>query len=351
MFKDETVFVVGAGASKEYGMPLGGELAEIICSNLRVENSVRARAFYQDRRADSLLREKFQDDRPMLESIWDAGRLIPRGLPHAVSIDSFIDMHSDKPGLAILGKLQIALEILRSERASSLFVDYNNTLNRLDFNSCEVTNGWLRPFTEILLEKVRANDLDSVGRGLTIICFNYDRLIEHYLLSVFEATLGIDYTAAHALVSQINIIHPYGSLGALPSRRGERDGLPFGADTESGIDIWKIVERLRTFTEEMEDAETLEQITLRVGKARNLVFLGFSFQAQNVELLKGAKVEDRVVRTLTTGIGIAEPAVDEVKTRMMKIAGPRAHRHSERVMIGVGCVELLRQNRLNLSQG
>ena len=115
MFKTQTVFVVGAGASSEFGLPLGSGLALNIVENLSIRSKGAGYGnHFVDRRCEDLLRGKFKDDPVSLNGAWNAAILIRRGILHAQSIDAFIDMHADKPAVATVGKLQIALEILRA---------------------------------------------------------------------------------------------------------------------------------------------------------------------------------------------------------------------------------------------
>ena len=353
MFKPNTVFVVGAGASKEFGLPLGSGLAASIVHNLTVTTDRAGYgAHYVDRRTEDLLRHRYKGQPEGLDGAFEAGALIQKGILHAQSIDAFIDMHADKPGVATVGKLQIALEILRAEKNSELAVDRSNTLNRIEVGSDVVAGSWLRVFTEILLEKAKATDTSSIGRGVTIVCFNYDRCIEHYLIEAIEATLGLTYQEAHTIVYGMNIIHPYGSLGRLPSSRGGRDGIDFGADPDHGTDIWQIADGLSTFTEEMGDQDQVTKIRWAIGQAHMLVFLGFGFQIQNVQLLSpdAASAGARISVGISTGIGIHDVAKREVRGRIRSVlTGATYDEAREAIMLDVGCGDLMRYNRLTLS--
>jgi hypothetical protein len=131
MFKPNTVFVVGAGASSEFGLPLGAGLTARIVSNLTVEGARGGwESHYRDRRAEQLLRYRFKDNAEALNEAFNTGALITKGILHAQSIDAFIDMHADKPAVATLGKLQIALEILRAGKASDLFIEPRPAVRR-----------------------------------------------------------------------------------------------------------------------------------------------------------------------------------------------------------------------------
>lgn len=307
---------------------------------------------FQDLRAERLIKRRFSSDSDGLHSAYEAASIVQKGLLHAQSIDAFIDMHIDKPAVALIGKQQIALEILRAEAESTLFVDPSNIYNRIDFNREAIERSWLRVFTEILLEKARASDLAAIGRGVTVICFNYDRCIEHYLIQALEATLGIEQEQAHEVVYGLNILHPYGSLGRLPnSPAAGAGGVRFGADVESqAVDIWPIAEGISTFTEEMRDPDQLLRIHDAIAGAEHLVFLGFGFQSQNVQLLKPPENRAKRVVGITTGVGIHQVAVSEVSRRIRSLKGNALYDQArEAIMLDVGCGDLMRHNRLVLS--
>jgi hypothetical protein len=335
--------VVGAGASKELDFPVGSELAERIVLNLAVEGDDWHRRL-RDTACDALLLEKPGDDRHRLLG---AATMISRGLLHAQSIDAFIDMHSGNNDVATLGKLQIALSILRVEAASDLYVDDSNIYNRVQFGGPYIAHCWLRPFTEMLLEKCRALDIENIGTGISIICFNYDRCIEQYLAAAIEDTLAVDSSTAHEIVSRMDIIHPYGHLGNLPAERTRREpgSVPFGA--KNAVDLWSVADGLSTFTEEMRDRESLARIHKAILHARRIIFLGFSFQPQNMRLLTptDAVTSRRVIRCYSTGIGFHEVAHPAIESRMMALLGENASIGSSAILQGLGCAEMLRALR------
>ncbi len=354
MFKPGTVLVVGAGASSEFNLPLGAGLAANIARNLAV---VAGRGGFRPHLADSLAydltRRRYRDDKLRWDDAWAAAKTIREGILHAQSIDAFIDMHHEKLMIATFGKLQIALEILRAEGSSTLAVDRSNINNRIDFRREQNAQSWLRVLAEILLEKAKASDLASIGKELTIITFNYDRCIQHYLIEALSATLAIEYVVARQVVSQMKIIHPYGKLGDLPSARGgSGDGVAFGADPgDIGDSVWEIADGLSTFTEEMRDAGTLAEIHGAMAQATQLVFLGFGFQSQNVQLLtpKGQSNTARVMTGMATGYGLHQIAVPEIRNRIQKMLwGATYDVGREAIMLGVGCGEFMRANRLVL---
>lgn len=343
MFRDDIVFVVGAGASKELNFPIGSELAAQIIDNLEVVGDRHDRRL-NDRSCHGKLQEKGGE---VVQKLLAAAGMISRGLLHAQSIDAFIDMHSNNQDVATLGKLQIAMSILRIEASSDLFVDDSNIHNRVDFSRKFAASCWLRPFTEMLLEKSHASDTSNLGQNITLICFNYDRCIEQYLAAAIENTLAVRSEVAHEIVGRMNIIHPYGSIGKLPPRgSGPGPGVvPFGA--KHSVDHWSIARNLSTFTEEMTDTESLGKIHDAVLRARQILFLGFSFQPQNMRLLTPTTpiTNRRVIRCYSTGIGFHELAHEALNNRVLSLLGENRSIGSSRILQGLGCAEMLRAIR------
>lgn len=114
MFRKNATFVIGAGASAEFGLRVGAELAKRIKARsacLVAENSLI-------RPVDNFLHELLarQFGRGQYRDALIALQAIHEGIRTAVSIDAFIDRFKRAELVPILGKLLIALEIAEAER-------------------------------------------------------------------------------------------------------------------------------------------------------------------------------------------------------------------------------------------
>ena len=130
------VLVLGAGASKEVNLPIGTELKSEIARllDIRFQHGFQQESGdYQLTEALRLIaateKEQMGQINPFLYMCWR----IRDAMPQAISIDNFIDCHSDEPKIAICGKLAIAKAILAAEAKSTLTIDKTNTHNKLDF--------------------------------------------------------------------------------------------------------------------------------------------------------------------------------------------------------------------------
>lgn len=206
------------------------------------------------------------------------------------------------------------------------------------------------------------DDPDRLGEGISVICFNYDRCIEFYLAEAISAAYDIAYEDAAEIVQSINIIHPYGTLGELPSK-GKEVGegiLPFGAPLDHDIEWMKIAaENIRTYTEQQHDPKMVNSIHEAVGESGILVFLGFGFNNQNLDLLRVVHLP-RYPNVLperniySSGFGIAQQVDDTIKRRIMHLLWDGKLRHQRNigrvhVEYGQSCSQLFQTHQMNLS--
>jgi hypothetical protein len=284
MLNHKTVMVIGAGASQEAELPTGAELKEKIArlvdirfggggytvtsGDLTVIEALRhhAHATTGNRNINPLL--------PACRRIADA-------MPHAISIDNFIDIHPGDANIAICGKLAIARAILVAERHSLLKEPLDG--RRVDVGTVEKT--WFNSFLQLLSEGCPEERLEDRLSSLSLIIFNYDRCFEHFLYHGLQTVYGMNGARAAQLVNGMTIFHPYGTVGDLPWRTPAVPGIEFGAEP-SPADLLRLSQQLKTFTEgtdpEASDIVAIRRLMLEAGV---LVFLGFRFHRLNMQLL------------------------------------------------------------------
>ncbi len=354
MFRDRTLFIIGAGASAEVGMPLGVQLARNVSDALtfKFDDFGRLKAgdydLYQCLRSEDA--EEFDKRRR-------AARQIASGIRLARSIDNYIDTHRD-PAISFCSKLGIARCILSAERNSKLFYDTSNLYNKYDFNRLEDT--WLLGFSEILFDGIQKSYVDDVFNNISIICFNYDRCIEYFLFLALRSHYALDESTSLEILSRLRIFHPYGVVGSLsgrgtPSIPPGRDtpSIPFGcsADTQT---LAALSEEIRTYTEQIQDQDFLDRLRTEVATAETLVFLGFGFLRQNMQLLKPTEFKRK--RIFATAFGISDFDIDELRTEVASLCV-----HPDQISSWLPyqtmeirndktCAELFREYQLSLSQ-
>ena len=122
MLRSETVFVIGAGASKEVGLPIGSELASIIRARMDIESA-----------GDKELLIEIRSSRfatGIGEGLYrQAAARIRDGVILANSIDDFLDQNNDDKCINLYGKAAIVKSIIESERHSSMFYRAGTSIN------------------------------------------------------------------------------------------------------------------------------------------------------------------------------------------------------------------------------
>lgn len=353
MFKNNILFVVGAGASAEFGMPVGYGLSDIIAKRSRIKPQRFGRDFEGDYTLWDCLRRKYQDGEIVHKKL-TALNQIHHHIYLSSSIDNFLDKHNFDLDIVEMGKLQIAVNLAECESRSTLYFDTTKANARLDL----VKNGntWLDSFTRILIEGVGRNEISSLFDGISIICFNYDRCIEYYLLeAIRQSYVGVEYAEAFDVISKLEIIHPYGSLGKLPSHMqgGLQNEVRFGHTLDGGLHPWPIIENLKTYTERIDDFAMIKTLRAAVDRSEIVVFLGFAFHPQNMKLLKisnGSDVEFPG-KIYSTGRGISLQEYDQVKIDISRLYHQSATMHSLiDIMDNGSCHDLFKVHRRNLAE-
>lgn len=309
MFRSKTLFIAGAGASYEVGLPIGTGLKKLIADSLDLY--FEGGELYRGNRAImDALRQHISKEEPGLQTdpYLVAGRTISAAMPQAISIDNFLDAHRDDPRIELCGKLGIVSSILEAERGSKLYFDpYNSEEFPTDLGSA-----WHSLFFQRLTEGVPKADLDNIFNNVSIITFNYDRCIEHFLYNALKVYYGIDGGKASEIMSRLQVHHPYGRVGYLPWQTGYVPTVPFGGDRNGFDDLLTLAGQIKTFTEQLEDGDDLRAIRREVEDAEVVIFLGFAFADQNMELLKPArKSEARRIFATATGISKSDCEVVE----------------------------------------
>lgn len=282
MIRLDTVFVVGAGASYDYGFPLGEDLTKEIASALNFNQSSGSSPPRETLRTAIQVACAHPEMRRDHGQLFRQASLLASSLVTASSIDTFLDTHSHNPDFELLGKLAIAACLIDAEARSPLCLRQGQSM---DLSVTRDT--WLaRLFRNSLAPGVKADRIEQMFEHVSFIVFNYDRCIEHYLEHAIASHFGVDLNMASRIVEKCRIVHPYGYLGPL---HRSNDLVSFGAKYTpeawgTGDAILKMSKNLLTFTESQKAESAAARELIR--HAKHVVFLGFGFAEQNVELLK-----------------------------------------------------------------
>lgn len=224
-----------------------------------------------------LLQSRF--GREAINTVAGVCRSISNGLFLANSIDDYIDMHQDNEIVSLSGKLAIVKCILEAERGSKLFFERKHIEDTINFDDIE--NTWYAKFFVLLTQQVQRQNLDSIFNNVTVITFNYDRCIEHFLVHAISQLYKVHIEVARELVAQLPIFHVYGTVGKYFGSTNET--IEFGKIGLPTIDA--ITKGIRTYCERIEDEATVNNMHAAILSARRIVFLGTAFHQLNMELI------------------------------------------------------------------
>ena len=329
-----TVFIIGAGASYEVELPLGNELPGQIVEVLNFEkHNPENREYHYETRILNDALEAHCRRSPRNSGDYQAyGRkcrtvcgLISRAMPGTKSIDNYIDTRTDdgsREEFELICKLAIICTILKAERDCRLIKRGNPLDTNLNYGN--FGNTWFVPFGQLLIENCTVEQLHERLKTVTLIIFNYDRCVEHFLLQYFRDQYHIDDEEAAELLGSMQIFHPYGTVGQLPPMGGD-ESVTFGASV--GFDeLLELVGQIKTFSEGTDKSSSnIVPIHDSIADADHLVFLGFAFHKMNLELLTPITFppsrESRHPIFLGTALGVPDTETPLIIKNLRPIAG------------------------------
>lgn len=271
MFNRQTLLIVGAGASAEVDFPVGLELARNIGAKMDIRfewgtDPIGSGDY-------DLYSHIVHSHRRYADQFQQAAWRIRDGIPFAQSIDDFLDQHRTDQYVNLYGKAAVVQAIVEAERNSQLF--FNRAEGIEMFDAQKLADTWFTKFMYMLCRGIPREDVNKIFEKVAFIVFNYDRCIEHFLIYALQRAYSLRLEEAVTLIDGLAIIHPYGSVGSLSQ-------VPFGA---TRINCVRLSEGIKTYTEQADDKTVLQQIEREVGKAEQIIFLGFAFHAQNMKML------------------------------------------------------------------
>lgn len=267
MIERSTVLILGAGASKPYGFPLGRELLFKIRTEL-------------DPAVPSPLREK------LLKQYIDPYHIgdFHRELTYAdtLSVDAFLELRQE---FLEVGKLAMTFSLIECEEEKTTLFD-----KRLD------EPHWY----QYLLEELVTPSIDDLTENkLSIITFNYDRSIDHYLFKAIQSRYKKSDEECARILDKIPIIHVHGRLGALPWQA--ESGRPYSSMCNQNVK--KVSEQIKVITEDIYPSPDFEKALHLMNKAVKIMFLGFGYHEANLRRLQVNEFKNKVF--VGTSYGLA----------------------------------------------
>lgn len=238
MITEPTVLILGAGASKPYGFPLGGELKDTILERL----------------ANYMVRMTYLCSGFSNEQVMEFEKILQ--ISPYDTIDAILTFH---PSIAKIGKFAIAETLSACQKHDCIFPpkDWYHYL----FRRLELENALVSP------------------PPLTILTFNYDNSFEYFFETIISEIYESQY---HDIVKKnyeaIRIIHLHGRIGLFPSP--EDDPLEHLSRCIRQSDIRVISDEALDKAKEFTDAYGA------LSSASRIVFLGFGYADSNLRRLR-----------------------------------------------------------------
>lgn len=344
MFNPKTLFVVGAGASQEADLPTSATLRDDIVGQLNIAYELTRLVSGDGQIADSLIKYAKQNGEDV-RAYFHAASQLHAALPHAISIDNLIDAHGHDPKIELCGKLGIARSILKAEAASKLKARDSRKDLSPEPDLALLDRTWYRQFSGLLSENVRKEKVATIFENVSFIVFNYDRCVEYYLYHFLQRYYQISDQEVRSLMGKLKILHPYGLVGQLPWQTTTGGTVPFGCD-DGRSDLLRIAGQIQTFTEREKNQQFVDAICEEVTSADTIVFLGFAFHRQNMQLLFGATPK-RPSHIYATAKGISNSGVEAIQKNLEGLSGS----HQIRIGNQLSCAAFFSEFWYNLSGG
>lgn len=257
MFHRDTVLILGAGASVPYKFPSGEALVNNILDIVPGRGN-------GDKQLQTLAHlgvgqgvfSEFQ--RELKQSMH-------------LSIDAFLER---RPKYLKAGKVAIAQQLLPCEVNDWLFTPCTE-------NS---TRNWYRMLLHKLTSGTR--DLsDFASNKVTIVTFNYDRSLEHFLFTTLHSHYETTEDTVAEVLNKMDFIHVHGRLGLLPWQDGNGERIEYGASYPDAIE--RAANEIKIIFEITPDTmHDFMKAHRPINEASEIFFLGFGYHPNNVERLQ-----------------------------------------------------------------
>lgn len=272
-----TVYVLGAGASAEFGLPVGSGLRTMIVDLLKRDLPNLERLEESD--SPFAMACKSMDARR--DDLLTAGEIIRAGIHFTNSIDDFLLANANRPVVLQVGRLAIAAAMLAAENQSGNHIALDGGSVDARAKALGLLDTWIGTLFRYLRGLRQASEAKGVFENISFIVFNYDRCLEQFLYWSFRDAFYLGHEEVLEILKDIKIVHVYGSLGDLPVFNSE-NGVSYA---EQRVDLVPIAARLRTYSEGAATEDIEHEIAEIMDAAEQVVFLGYAFHQQGLDLL------------------------------------------------------------------
>lgn len=299
MITEQTVFILGAGASAPYEYPTGAGLKRLICYETSKLLNGLIPEFERFLRHDDEMRKKLIEGHAVefVKKFKEA----PTDF-----IDRFLETNSKVPNFPETGKILITLSILKAEKDSKFLGEIKNS----DFD-------WYQKLFNLMDKGSKGSKgyLDFKKNKVDFITFNYDRSLDFFLYNSLKQTYGSIDSREHRPLDLVpfKFIHVYGKIDDFPWE--DPPGLEYRA-VYSFEDILKASNNIKLIHER--DDEFLNEIKKVIAKAKNIFFLGFGFDEENMKALGWPKNFNESTKIFATARNASEERIERIRNIIRK---------------------------------
>lgn len=334
MFDQKTLFIIGAGAGVEIEMPMGNKLSTSIATKTNIKYNMNQLESGDYQIANAL--KRFAAAQGANFNAWRAQACgIAEGIHHSRSIDAYLSTHKDNEAVKVAAKLAIVQSILEAENECHIQRSHGHWRD-----NDKVGQSWFPDLFYLMQDGVgRSDDIRGIFKNVAFINFNYDRCLEHYLYYAIQELYHTDERETAEIMEAIEIHRPYGQVGYLD---WQRKGTRVGVGAKGYGDLDGLSQEIKTFNEQISDEVLLKGIHDAINNAGRIVFLGFHFHKQNMDLLTVTNGSTQAgPSAFATTIHRSGPETTMIKGRISKITGGnRPFKSIE--PLGLGCKDLFR---------
>lgn len=345
----KTTIIVGAGASKEFGLPTGVELKKTIGGKLNI--------LWNDGRftsGDLDIVEIFKYiERYKPEFSITTGEFqhqcwhIRDNMALAPSIDNFLHTHQNNKPLVFAGKIAISKSIAEAEKECILYREIDK-FGLTALYGDNVATTWLGRFFTILIAEKNFKGFLKALRNLTFISFNYDRCIHEFFCRAAKTYFMLDDENITEILEALNVIYPYGTIGDYSWSNGKSN---FGQILR-GQNLVDSTSNIQTFTEGLDNNQG-DNIYNAISNADNIIFMGFGFLTLNMDYLFQQETYNQKV-ILATAKGLSKSSIDHKKEKFIDLFFNSIRRNPVQIdknlkILDMTCADLMHEFNAYLS--
>lgn len=203
MLKQKTLFIIGAGASVDFGLPLGSGLINDVRTLLEISYDSQGN-LVGNQTMITAMRRHCDQNAGNFHDYFTTAQAVSRSLRSGIlSVDNFVHAHAGQPLVAVLVKIAISMRILRGETDSPLNRDYTMTLTSDSLPS----GNWLESFCKYHFAMHQVDKLDKLFEDVAFVSFNYDRCIERGLSIGVANYFGLNDEQAKKTCTDLKLLY------------------------------------------------------------------------------------------------------------------------------------------------